>query len=185
MRTTSVAERETYKREFGIEQRSPQRIQTQRRVILLISADLSLYNDLRFLANSLGHIVVKADMIHGVLAVFQAVKPAVVLLDLDLPEQQAWRAAELLLQHQSCPPVILLTAQPGQFDLGTAIRADSIVNKNEGRSQILQAVEESLELPTANQAERNAIQLVLIRWLTPSDWTADIAPAYRFWGINE
>jgi CheY-like chemotaxis protein len=182
MRTAPVVEREAWKGGFGICEGSAQ---TQLRTILLISADLLLYKDLRHLANSLGDIVVRADKLEGLLAVFHAVKPTAVLIDLDLPEQQAWSAAELLLPHQSCPPVILLTAQTGRLDLRTASRAGSLVDKNEGPSRMLQAVEESLELPGTNQAERNIIQRVLIRRLKPSSWTVDIAPAYRFWGINE
>lgn len=185
MRTAGLAERGTRERDRAICPRELERIQPKRRTVLFISADDLLYKNLRFAANSKGHIVVKADKMLGILAVFQAIQPTAALLDLDFPEHQAWEAAELLLQQQTCPPVVLLTAQTSQFDLRTAIRAGSLVDKNRGPSGILQAVEESLALPESNQAERNAIQRVLIHWLKPASWTGDFAPAYRFWGINE
>ncbi|MGH7970062.1 MAG: response regulator [Limisphaerales bacterium] len=187
MRTTGagVAERETQERNLEVYQRELETIQPKRWTILLISADRSLYKNLRLVANIQGHMVVKTDKLQGMLPVFQAIKPTAVLLDLDFPEHEAWQAAELLLQQQTCPPVVLLTAQTGQFDLRTAIRAGSLVDKNGDPARILQAVRESLDLPWRNQAERNAIQRVLLRWLKPSNWAGDIAPAYRFWGINE
>ena len=67
-----------------------------------------------------------------------------VLLDLDLPSQAAWEAADWLLQEQNCPPLILLTARSGQFDLSTAIRAGSLVDKTIGPSQLLEVVDETL-----------------------------------------
>lgn len=185
MRTAEVTGRETQGHELGIYHGESEVLQPKPWTILLISADQFLYRNLRLVANTQGHMVVKADKLQGLLAVFRAIKPAAVLLDLDFPEHNVWQAAELVLQQQTCPPVVLLTAQTGRFDLRTAIRAGSLVDKKKDPSQILQAVEESLALPGTNQAERNAIQRVLIRWLKPSSWTGDIAPAYRFWGINE
>lgn len=184
MRTAGTPEGQT-QNEFAVYDGESETIQPGRCTFLLISADDALYKDLRRAANTQGHMVVKTDKIHGVLVIVQAIKPTTILLDLDFPEYQAWEAADLLLQQQTCPPVVLLTAQPGQFDQRTAMRAGSLVDKNRGPSAILQAVEQSRALPETNQTERNAIQRVLIRWLKPSGWTVDIAPAHRFWGINE
>ena len=185
MKAAGVAERETQEREFAVYPGELERIQPKRWTVLLISDDDLLYKNLRLAANSQGHIVVKTDKMQGIMAVLQAIQPTAALLDLDFPEHQAWEAAELLLQQQTCPPVVLLTAQTGQFDLRTAIRAGSLVDKNRGPSGMLHAVEQALALPENNQAERNAIQRVLIHRLKPASWTGDFAPAYRFWGINE
>ena len=155
------------------------------RTILLISEDRELHENLRCLANALGYLVVRAKGAVGSVAILQATRPAAVLLDLDLPGQAAWETAEALLQYQHCPAVILLTGRTEQFDVRTAIRAGSLVDKNEPPARLLEVVAEALELPNVNQAERNAIQRVLIRWLKPSSWVEATAPAYRFWGINE
>jgi DNA-binding response OmpR family regulator len=67
-------------------------------------------------------------------------QPALVLLDLDLPSQAAWAAADCLLQEKSCPPLILLTARSEQFDLSTAIRAGSL-DKTTGPGRLLEEVD--------------------------------------------
>jgi len=155
------------------------------RTILLISEDRQLHENLRSLANTLGHLVVRAKGPAGSLAIVQVTRAVAVLLDLDLPRQAAWETAEALLQWDGCPPVILLTGRTDQFDIETAIRAGSLVEKNEPPSRLLALVEQTLEGSTTDQAERNAIQRVLIRWLKPCNWVESTAPAYRFWGIKE
>jgi DNA-binding response OmpR family regulator len=154
------------------------------RTILLVSEDRQLHENLRTLANTLGHLVVLTKGPIGSVAILRATRPEAVLLDLDLPRQAAWTTAEALLQCDSCPPLILLTGKAQQFDAETAIRAGSLVDKSEPVSRILAVVAETLELSTVNQAERNAIQRVLIRWLRPFTW-GPTDPAHRFWGINE
>jgi DNA-binding response OmpR family regulator len=110
---------------------------------------------------------------------------AAVLLDLDLPSQAAWEAADGLLQEKTCPPLILLTARSDQFDVSTAIRAGSLVDKTIDPRRLLEAVDATLAAPSSARAEQNAIQRVMIRWLRPCSWTAPVTPAYRFWRINE
>lgn len=157
----------------------------EKRTILLISRDTCLHESLRGLANTLGRIVVRVDGGAGLIPILHAVRPAAVLLDLDLPKQSAWEVAEALLLEPSCPPVLLLTAQSEQFDVRTALRSGSLIDKSEPPSRLLDAVEETLAMPGSSQAERNAIQRVLIRWLRPCNWPIPRTPAYRFWGINE
>lgn len=169
----------------GLGSRRPDQSNAGIRTILLISRDRQLQESLRSLANSLGHIVVKVERVAGTAAILQATRPAAVLLDLDLPNEAAWETAELLLQEPSCPPVILLTARIEQFDIRTAVHAGSLFNKGESPSRLLKVVDEALELPAANQTERNAIQRVLIGWLKPSRWAGPTTAAYRFWGIRE
>ena len=153
--------------------------------ILLISTDRQLHEHLRNLANNLGHLVVRANGPVGSLAILQVTRPGVVLLDLDLPDHTAWETADALLQCDCCPPVILLTGRTDQFDFQTAIAAGSLVDKSGPPSSLLALVEQTLQRSAVNQAERNAIQRVLIRWLKPCDWLEGTAPAHRFWGINE
>ena len=155
------------------------------RTILLISNDTRFHGTLRSFANTLGLMVVRAERKSGTLAILEATKPAAVLLDLDLPGEAAWEVADLLLNEPGCPAVVLLTTRTAQFDTETAIRAGSLVRKDESPCRLLEIVQETLSMPEVNQAERNAIQRVLLRWLRPFEWAESTAPAYRFWGINE
>jgi DNA-binding response OmpR family regulator len=155
------------------------------RTILNITNDKRYHENLRSLANTIGLFVVKATRRAGTLAILQATRPVAVLLDLDLPDEAAWQMAEMVLNEPSCPSVILLSGRTAQFDMRTAIRAGSLVSKTESPGRVLGLIQERLRLPEANQAEWNAIQRVLIRWLRPSGWTEPSAGAHRFWGINE
>jgi len=89
------------------------------------------------------------------------------------------------LQEESCPPLILLTARSDQFDMSTAIRAGSLVDKTTDPSRLLEMVDQTLAGPCSAQAERNAIQRVMIRWLRPCGWSAPVTSAHRFWGTNK
>jgi CheY-like chemotaxis protein len=133
----------------------------------------------------LGFVIVRAERKAGTVAILQATRPVAVLLDLDLPGGAAWEVADLLLNEPGCPAVILVTERTAQFDMETSIRAGSLVGKGESPSRLLEIVQEGLAMPEANQAARNAIQRVLIRWLRPFQWAEPTASAYRFWGINE
>jgi FixJ family two-component response regulator len=164
----------------GTRPRSP-----ENRTILLISDDATLGQHLRCVANTVGRIVVRVAGAADVSRIMYAVQPAVVLLDLDLPAEIAWAKADALLQEQSCPPVILLTARTDQFDVRTAIQAGSLVDKSADPMNLLGIVDHTLRVPASCQAERNAIQRVAIRWLRPCSWSVSLTPAYRFWGINE
>jgi DNA-binding response OmpR family regulator len=153
--------------------------------ILLVSDDACLREDLKCVAARAGRTVVQVDGMADALRELHAAQPAAVLLDLDLPAQAAWNAADRLLQEECCPPLILITARRDQFDVGTAIRTGSLVDKAAGPDRLLEAVDQILAGPSTAQAERNAIQRVMIRWLRPCNWSASFTPAYRFHGINE
>jgi len=155
------------------------------RELLLVSDDASLGENLRRVAVQTGRAVVQVDRVTDALRRLRAGQLAAVLLDLDLPSQAAWEAADGLLQEKTCPPLILLTARSDQFDVSTAIRAGSLVDKTIDPRRLLEAVDATLAAPSSARAERNAIQRVMIRWLRPCSWTAPVTPAYRFWRINE
>lgn len=183
---TQFAGRETRGSEFS-EGGTPQLpwSHTGSRTILLISNDKRLHENLRSLSNAIGLFVVRAGNTPGTVKILQATRPVAVLLDLDLPDEAAWQTGDILLNEPGCPAVILLSGRTAQFDMQTAIRAGSLLSKSESPARLLALVQERLELPQANQAERNAIQRVLIRWFRPSGWGESGAPARRFWGFND
>ena len=141
--------------------------------------------ELRHAANGVGVMIARANGAPSVISVVRAVKPAAVLLDLDLPAEAAWVTADALLQEDDCPPVLLLTGRSEQFDVRTAVRAGSLVDKSAGPARLLEVARETVAAPNSWPAERNAIQRVVLRWLKPCGWSVPVTPAFRFWGINE
>ncbi len=155
------------------------------RTILLISNDRELHEKLRPLVNEAGLLLVRVDIAVGTVEVLEAVRPNAVLLDLDAPDEAAWKTADILFNEPDCPVVILLTGRSGHFGMQTAIRAGLLASKNDPPARLLEIIEKALDLAEANQAQRNTVQRELIRWLSPPARVADSTSAYRFWGINE
>ena len=154
-------------------------------LILLISDDAVVAENLRRAAEQTGRSVVRAAGLSETLQTAHMMQPVAVVLDLDLPSHGAWEIADSLLQEAGCPPVILLTGRREQFDVSTAIRAGSLVDKSADLARVLEVVDEALALPDANRGERNAIQRIMIQWLRPCAWSVPVTPAYRHWGLNE
>jgi ActR/RegA family two-component response regulator len=156
-----------------------------KQVILLISDDAVVAENLRRAAEQTCRSVVRADGLGEALRTSHMVQPVAVVLDLDLRSHGAWEIADCLLQEAGCPPLILLTGRRDQFDVSTAIRAGTLVDESTGLAKVLEAVDQALAPPDANRGERNAIQLIMIQWLRPCAWSVPVTPSYRFWGLNE
>ena len=156
-----------------------------KQLILLISDDAVVAENLRRAAEQTGRSVVRAAGLGETLRTAHMMQPVAVVLDLDLPSQGAWEIADSLLQEAGCPPLILLTGRRDQFDVSTAIRAGSLVDKSASLAKVLEAVDQALALPDANRGERNAIQRIMIQWLRPCAWSVPVTPTYRYWGLNE
>ncbi len=155
------------------------------KTILLISNDRELHEHLRALANEAGLMVVRADPAAGIVEVLQVVHPRAVLLDLDLPDDAAWKTADTLLNEADCPTLILLTGRTGHLAMQSEVGAGLLVGKGDSPDQLLQTFEVAMEMPGPDQGQRNALRRELMRWVRPLGWQTESGSAYRFWGINE
>jgi CheY-like chemotaxis protein len=155
-----------------------------RRPLLLLSEDESLCWNLLMAASQVGRKLVRGHPGNGP-QTLRIVKPELVLLDLDLPEEASWEAAYALLEDEDCPPLILLISRREQSDFDTAIQAGCLIEKYATPTKVLQVVESRLRSTKAAQQEQNAILRLVIRWLKPCRWSVQVAPLNRFWGINE
>ena len=153
-------------------------------LFLLISKDRLLGQGLREAAEEAGLLLVHSAL-SGLVWQMRALRPGAVLLDLDLPSEAAWEVADRLLEVESCPPLILVTARTNQFDPGLALRAGIIVDKSAEPTRLLRLAKEASAQYGSSQAERNSIQRILIRWFRPSGWSVPVTPAYRFWSLKE
>jgi len=148
-----------------------------------MSDDEKLWQGLLAAASDGEQELIRDHVADGAPRVLHLVKPAVVLLDLDLPSATAWDAADLLLQATDCPPLLLLTSRCDQSDFKSAIEARSLIDKSECPARLLQLADLALQSPFSARRERRATQQQVIRWLKPCNWWA--VPLRRFWGINE
>jgi CheY-like chemotaxis protein len=158
---------------------------TGRKALMLVSADAGLGVRLDSLADRAGLALLQINDSANALQLAAQHHPAVVCLDLDLPELAVWEAAERLLQDDAGPVLVLLSGRTDHFDLGAAIRAGAIVDKSASSAQLFERVDGMLAEPEAQRADRKTRQRRLVRWLRPYDWAAPVEPTQRHWGINE
>ena len=155
------------------------------KTLLLVSEDAGLGISLAHTASHVGLAF------HRVLNSTQALRlmtghsPAIVFVDLDLPELEGWRAAERFLNDKNGPPLVLLTGRATHFDLDLAISAEMVLDKSVHPSELTGKVNRLLAKLETEQEYRRAGQRLLIRWLRPYDWNEPVNLCNRHWGINE
>jgi CheY-like chemotaxis protein len=150
-----------------------------------MSDDEKLWQGLLAAASDGEQELVRDHAADGASRALRLVKPAIVLLDLDLSSTAPWDAADLLLQDTASPPLLLLTSRSDQSDFKSAIEAGSLMDKSECPARLLQLADLALQSPFSARRERSRMQRRIIRWLKPYNWSAQAGPLHRFWGINE
>jgi AmiR/NasT family two-component response regulator len=153
--------------------------------VLVFTADEPFWEKLLHAANEAGRKLIRKNAIADTPRTLRLLKPAAVLVDLDMPSAAAWDEADSLLQKESSPPVLLLTSRSDQDNFDTAIQAGSLIDKCQDPARLLQLVELALDPFRSDQRERSAMQRLVIRWLKPCNWLPKVIPLRRFWGINE
>ena len=157
----------------------------QQRCLLVLSDDEKFWQSLLTAASYSGQMLVRDHATSDTQRILRLVKPAVVLLDLDLPPADAWDVADSLLQDANCPPLLLLTSRSDQPDFKTAIQAGSLIDKSERPARLLELADITLESPGSAHRSRHAMQQIVIRWLKPCNGSAQVIPLHRFWDVNE
>jgi CheY-like chemotaxis protein len=158
---------------------------TNRATVLVISHDVLFVERLCRIGKGQALTIVRAKDSDRALEELRTAQPIAVLLDLDLACNAAWGIADRLLQEESCPQLVLLTARVGHFDLEAASRAGSVIDKATEPSWLLDVLSRRALEPSSAQVARNAIQRVVIRWLRPCEWPLAAIRVHRWWGINE
>jgi len=153
--------------------------------LLLFSDDELFSQDLLTAASAVGRKLTRNCAAADVLRTLRLLKPAAVLLDLDSPAEAAWNVADSLLQDANSPPLLLVTSRTDHVDFKTAVQAGSLIDKRERPARLLELANAALESSASERRERNAMQRLVIRWLKPCNWSPQVIPLRRFWGINE
>jgi ActR/RegA family two-component response regulator len=156
-----------------------------RRALLLVSDDAGLGVRLGNVTDPVGLVVMQINDSASAFRLADRDRPAVVLLDLDLPADTGWDAAERFLADESGPSLVLLTGRTDHFSLGAAIQAGVIMDKSASPAWLLGSVDRILMETDPARVDRRTRQQRLVRWLRPYDWTDLVASGNRHWGINE
>jgi DNA-binding response OmpR family regulator len=155
------------------------------RTILLVSQDAAFAGSLCLPAARNSFAVVRTSSFREAIEQLNRVKPAAVLLDLDLSSDVGWQAAEWFLGHEPGVPILMITGCTDQSELGAAIRSGTVFEKTHEPARLLHAVESMLEESATQGQERIARQQAWLRRAKPYRWEDAAALPYRYWGINE
>lgn len=106
-------------------------------------------------------------------------------VDLDLPGDEGWNAAEWLLGRTPTVRLLLLTSRADQHESAEGRLSETVFEKALGATRLIQKTMLLLNEASDQIDRRITRQRVWIRWARPYRWQ-DTAPMnYRHWGINE
>jgi len=158
---------------------------TRERTILLVSHDAALGDGLCLVAAQNALSVMQTPSLHVAMEQVNRVQPTGILLDLDLPSDAGWEAAEWFLGHEVSVPILMLTGRADHHELEPAIRCGTVFDKSNGPARSLDAAVSMLEQSMQQAKGRIAPQQAWLRRAKPYRWGAAAAPGYRGWGLNE
>ncbi len=146
--------------------RGGSRMSSNDSVVLLASDDSAFGEEFEIAAALKKRPVARISRLSELSRTIQALHPAVVLLDLDLPGEAVWQSLEeSLFEQETCPLVILLTRQR-LFTSTTAVRVGALAQKSAGPERLLETIDRAV-LERSGQANRNAVPRALIRLVRP------------------
>lgn len=122
--------------------------------LLLVEDDPVLARGLRFNLESEGYAVQHVDSGGAALDAVAAEPPALVLLDLSLPDMDGLEVLRALRERGAPPPIVCLTARAAETDVVMALRegADDYVKKPFGLAELLARVDAVLRRAGAESA---------------------------------
>ena len=153
------------------------------RLILLLSEDVVLGNALCLAAAGNALTLVRTLSFREGEA--NQVRPAAILLDLDLSSEAGWEAAEWYLSRETEAPVLMLTARADRHELGAAVRVGIVCEKSIGAARLLRVLESALQESRQQTQARIALQQAWLRRAKPYRWGRSATLDHRHWGINE
>lgn len=158
----------------------------RRGTLLIISTDDTLTADVRqAITDEELFSVVIAESARAVAEQANHAALAAGWVDLDLPGDAGWNAAEWLLGRTPTVRLLLLTSRGDQLESAEGILSETVFEKALGATRLIQKTMLLLNEASDQIDRRITRQRVWLRWARPYRWP-DTAPMnYRHWGINE
>jgi len=123
----------------------------QSKSILVADDDASVRQMLSRVLESEQYTVLRAQTGREAAVMFLSAPPDLVLLDLNMPDRDGWEALQLINAVNPMIPVIIITAQPSQYEQGSRVGADALMEKPLHLSLLLGTIHKFL---TESEAER-------------------------------
>jgi DNA-binding NtrC family response regulator len=121
-----------------------QATQQSRPLILFVDDDAKQREQYRIRLERQGYRVCPADGADAAMEALRQERPAVVVLDIAMPERDGLSALQELLDADPGLPVVIHTAYPSYADNFLAWAADAYVVKSQDMTPLLEAVEKAV-----------------------------------------
>jgi len=119
--------------------------------ILVADDDASVRKMVARVLESAGYKPIQACTGREAAAKFRASRPALVLLDLRMPDEGGWEAFEEISQIDPMVPVIIITAWPNQYEQAVRRGIDALMEKPLDMPVLLQTI---LDLLSESEQQR-------------------------------
>jgi ActR/RegA family two-component response regulator len=133
--------------------------------ILLVSGDSAFGAKLEFAGERARRPVVRVAGVSEARRAMEAIRPAAMLVDLDLKDETACPSTDAFFDDEFCPVVILLTSR-NELASSMAVRLGALAPKVLSPEHLLEMVDRALA-ERATQVNRNAVPRALVRLLSP------------------
>ena len=141
--------------------------QPAKKKILLVDDDAAIRQILVRLLQEEGYFVLTGANGVEALALADATKFDLVLLDLNMPVKDGWTTFEQLTQKNPTLPIILITARPNQFFPALASGVGALLEKPLDFVKLFDTVRSLLEEPEDLRLARMAGRASLFRFIPP------------------
>lgn len=141
--------------------------QPAKKKILLVDDDAAIRQILVRLLQEEGYFVLTGANGVEALALAEATKFDLVLLDLNMPVKDGWSTFELLTQKNPTLPIILITARPNQLFPALASGVGALLEKPLDFVKLFDTVRSLLEEPEDFRLERMAGRASVFRFIPP------------------
>jgi CheY-like chemotaxis protein len=118
-----------------------------KKTILLVDDDAAIRESAKKVLNDAGYEVVLAAGGFEAIAQFEAHPIDLVLLDIGLPNQNAWETCRHLAREHIDVPIVVITGQAGQFKSALAAGALALMEKPLDPHRLMPMFEELLAKP--------------------------------------
>ena len=153
--------------EIPVTETKPQAVRPVKKKILLVDDDAAIRQILVRLLQEEGYFVLTGANGAEALALADATKFDLVMLDLNMPVKDGWTTFEQLTQKNPTLPIILITARPGQLFPALASGVGALLEKPLDFVKLFDTVRSLLEEPDELRIARMTGRTSLFRFIPP------------------
>ncbi|MBM3846375.1 MAG: response regulator [Verrucomicrobia bacterium] len=122
--------------------------------VLIVDDDSAVRKAVAAVFRETGYETIEAHDGAHAMTQFDAERPDVVLLDVNMPEKNGWQALDAIAKIDPLVPIIVITARPNQLGVATGRGVDALMEKPLDFDILLDAVQRFVSQPMKDRCRR-------------------------------